>query len=387
MQGRRDLPISFYKVKHLAGGDSNSCLGPADDMIDEDTARQLGATIVPAGAFVYAKVGAALMLGRIRTLPTDACIDNNLSALVPSGTRFAHSYLRWALQLVRFDELVNPGAVPSLSDKNFLSYRIPDPPLPEQVAIARFLDRETTQIDTLIAKQEQLIGTLRERRAVVIEDLALQGYRPLHHNPEIEQAPIGALFTVTLGKMLDAGKEAGEHDVVLPYVRAANIQDGGLQLDDINTMPFSETEATRLDLRKNDLLVVEGGAVGTSVLLDRDMPNWSFQKTVNRIRTRGGSSPAWLRYVIRSYRDSGVIDLICDGSTIPHLTAEKLRALRVPATDPRTQAAIVTRLDDKTSKIDALIAKAEQLILLAKERRGALITAAVTGRIDVSKAA
>ncbi|MFD7781582.1 restriction endonuclease subunit S [Streptomyces nojiriensis] len=191
-------------------------------------------------------------------------------------------------------------------------------------------------------------------------------------------APIGAAFSVTLGKMLDAGRAVDDTHTTLPYVRAANIQDEGLRLTDVNEMPFSAAEARRLDLRKGDLLVVEGGAVGTCVVLDHDMPGWSFQKTVNRLRATNNWSTRYLAYVLRSYRDAGIIDLVCNGSTISHLTAEKLRALRVPAVQPETQRAIAEFLDRETAQIDALVSKQEEFIEFLRERRRAAIEVAVS---------
>jgi type I restriction enzyme S subunit len=140
-------------------------------------------------------------------------------------------------------------------------------------------------------------------------------------------------------------------------------------------MPFSDDEAARLNLLHGDLLVVEGGAVGTSVVLEHDMAGWSFQMTVNRVRPTGDWSTRYLGYVLRAYRDAGVIDLVCNGSTIPHLTAEKLRALRMPAAAPDAQRAIADYLDRETARIDALIEEQQRLIEMLRERREATIRA------------
>ena len=148
-------------------------------------------------------------------------------------------------------------------------------------------------------------------------------------------------------------------------------------------MPFSDAEAAHLNLLKGDLLVVEGGAVGTNVLLLDDMHGWSFQKTVNRVRPLIDWSSGWLGYVLQAYRDIGVLDIVCNKSTIPHLTAEKLRAMRVPSVDPAEQVRVEAILDRETAKIDVLIAETQRFIELSQERRSALITAAVTGQIDV----
>ncbi|MCV7043060.1 hypothetical protein BST36_29840 [Mycolicibacterium moriokaense] len=182
--------------------------------------------------------------------------------------------------------------------------------------------------------------------------------------------------------MLDAGREADPSARELPYIRAGNIQDTGLDLSSVNTMPFTECEAATLNLRRGDVLVVEGGAVGTCVVLDSDLPGWSFQKTVNRVRPVGDSSSQYLAYVLRAYRDAGIIDIVCNKSTIPHLTAEKLRALRIPSWAPGVQRAIADYLDRVTGRIDMLIAEQQKLIKLLGERRQALIEKRVACGLD-----
>jgi type I restriction enzyme, S subunit len=195
--------------------------------------------------------------------------------------------------------------------------------------------------------------------------------------------PIGSAYSVTLGKMLDAGKAVDDGHTVLPYIRAANIQDDGLRLGgDVNEMPFSDDEAARLNLRRGDLLVVEGGSVGTSVVLEHDMAGWSFQKTVNRVRSIGDWSTRYLGYVLRAYRDAGVIDLVCNGSTIPHLTAEKLKALRIPTASPNAQRAIADYLDRETARIDTLIEEQQRLIEMLRERRRAVALHAIDESIS-----
>jgi type I restriction enzyme S subunit len=276
--------------------------------------------------------------------------------------------------------------IQNLDQASYFDERFPFPPVNEQRRIADFLDRETAQIDALVAKQEQLIAGLRERRFSAIASETLRGSDPVHVSTDIALpfAALGHGYSVALGKMLDAARNAKSTEQVLPYIRAANIQDDGLHLDDVNSMPFSAAEARTLDLRAGDVLVVEGGAVGTSTVLTYTMPGWSFQKTVNRLRPTGDWDSRFISYVLRTYRDIGVIDVACNKSTIPHLTAEKLRALRVPAPPAGEQRRIADHLDEQTAKIDALIAKAEEFIALARERRAALITEAVTGRIDVT---
>lgn len=203
--------------------------------------------------------------------------------------------------------------------------------------------------------------------------------RPFAPEPGMAYESIGASFTVTLGKMLDAGRELNPQASFRPYIRAANIRDSGLDLSDVKSMPFTAAESAALDLRREDILVVEGGAVGTCVVLEEDLPGWSFQKTVNRLRPTGSTCSRYVAYVLRAYRDAGVIDILCNRSTIPHLTAEKLRALRIPAWPPDVQRAIADFLDRETARIDTLIQEQQRLIQLLQERRQATIADAVHG--------
>lgn len=166
-QGLSDEAYPFYKVNALGRADHDGVIRERYDTISRATAESLRASIIPAGSLVLAKIGAALLLGRIRVLAHDSCIDNNMLALSPrpgAQTRF----LYYALQDVRMDLLVNPGAVPSLSEKWFRAYQIPLPPHSEQIEIADHLDRETAKIDALIKNVERHIELARERRSALI---------------------------------------------------------------------------------------------------------------------------------------------------------------------------------------------------------------------------
>lgn len=266
---------------------------------------------------------------------------------------------------------------------------LPTPPLDEQRAIADYLDRETQKIDELIDEQRGLIEILRERRRAVIDAKSLGGMDPLdpQKNLSWSSSALGYGFEVKLGKMLDSGKVRDDMARNLPYIRAGNIQDSGLDIGNLNSMPFTREEELKFNLECNDLLVVEGGAIGTSVVLEEDLPGVCFQKTVNRLRGTKDWNPRYYRYVLLAYRERGILDILANKSTIAHFTAEKLRGLRVPVPSIREQNEIAADLDRATSRIDDLIAESEDLIALSEERRAALITAAVTGQIDVREAA
>jgi len=357
-----------------------------------ETAQEQGADsgkyLVEPGQLVYSKIRPAL--NKVVIAETQALCSADMYAMSFTGRvepRFALYYFL-ARPFHTFATVISMRVkMPKVNREELADAPWLMPPLEEQRAIADYLDRETASIHTLIEEQQRLIEMLRERRQDLIRVAVLGSENPFAPSAGAVFTAIGHHFSVSLGKMLDAGKVIRADDEMLPYIRAGNIQDAGLSLNDVNEMPYSAAEAANLNLLAGDLLVVEGGAVGTNVVIREDMPGWSFQKTANRLRPLDGWSSAWLGYVLRTYRDIGVIDIVCNKSTIPHLTAEKLRAMRVPSVPPDEQLRVTARLDQETAKIDTLMAETERFIEIVRERQSALITAAVTGQIDVREMA
>jgi type I restriction enzyme, S subunit len=184
-------------------------------------------------------------------------------------------------------------------------------------------------------------------------------------------------FDVTLGKMLQPESKSPD-DELLPYLRAANIQWGGVDTADIKQMWFTKRDRAQLQLEVGDLLVSEGGDVGRSCLWAGELEDCYFQNSVNRVRAHDSHSNNYLRYWISTIKDKGYIDVLCNKSTIAHFTAEKVASVPIPLPPPPEQTAIAAFLDRETAKIDALVAEQRRLIDLLKEKRQAVISHAVT---------
>ena len=133
--------------------------------------------------------------------------------------------------------------------------------------------------------------------------------------------------------------------------------------------------------RSGDLLVVEGGDIGKSMIWGRKDPA-IFQNSINRVRPRLRNDNRYLAYVLDTYKRCGWLDAVCNKSTFAHLTDEKLSNLEVPLPEPSRQRAIADHLDRETARIDALIEKKTRLIELLEEKRQALITQVVTKGLD-----
>lgn len=250
-------------------------------------------------------------------------------------------------------------------------------PLPDrrtQQVIAEYLDHETGEIDAMISRLDQLTHQLEARKIHAIQRETTAR--------DVPMSRVKFLAAVSLGKTVQ-GAQKHEHEMFVNYVRAASIQRHGLELDD-QRMWMSAEELLRYDLRRGDVLIVEGGAgYGRSVVLGEDMPGWGFQNHVIRLRPDDEVDGRFLDYCVKGHLASGLIDVLVDGATIPALSSEKARELPIPHISTDEQRRIADRLDEVTSRIDAMLAKVTELKSLLIERRAALITDVVTGRKEV----
>ena len=271
------------------------------------------------------------------------------------------------------------------------------PPLDEQRQIAEYLDRETGKIDELIAKQEQLVVTLTERRQAEIYFAVTKGL-DIHVSrksscvlwagdiPSHWTVPrVAHGFMTLLGKMVNEGRTESGAVIEAPYLRAGNVQPYGLDITEVKRMPFSEAELRSLAILRGDLIVVEGGqgGYGRSAIAESDLRGWAFQNHVMRVRPTGMDRNRFLDYILKAMRASGFIASLSSHASLPSFSADKLKSTRYPRPPVNEQDKIVDYLDSTTVLIDQIVAKSAETIALLRERRAALISAAVTGKIDV----
>lgn len=166
-QGVEGEELSFHKVNALGKANADGALSPSEDTITRETATRLRAFIFPAETIVFAKVGAALLLGRIRRINKAACLDNNMMGLVVNRHHDA-GFVRMLMTQIRFDLIANPGAVPSINERQIANLTFGFPCLAEQKAIADFLRNQLARFDGLMAEAVSSITLLRERRSALI---------------------------------------------------------------------------------------------------------------------------------------------------------------------------------------------------------------------------
>lgn len=250
----------------------------------------------------------------------------------------------------------------------------------EQHAIADYLDRETARIDTLIEEQQRLIKLLRERRQAVV-DAAFA-----HVDSERVQLRRCISF-LTSGSRGWGSYYADEGDRFLRIgnLPRRNLRIGGeIQYVDL---PARVTEGSRTVLQEGDLLFSITAYLGSVAVVDDEWEGAYVSQHVALCRLdQDCVHPPYVGWFMLTTSGQDQLNEGAAGGTKIQLSLDDIRALRVPVAPIAEQQRIAVNINKETVKIDNLIAESERFIELARERRAALITAAVTGQIDVRKA-
>jgi type I restriction enzyme S subunit len=168
LQGDPTQDIAFFKVKHLKTFGLDAAITQTEDTVSLETAKQLKATIFPAGTIVFAKIGAALLLGRFSMIGRRACLDNNMAAFVPNIGLIDPHFCLLALSQIDMATMVQPGAVPSLSSEIFGNYELPLPPLEAQRQLVVKFRSRRGPLSAALEATKTSIGRLRVFRAALI---------------------------------------------------------------------------------------------------------------------------------------------------------------------------------------------------------------------------
>ena len=168
LQGDASNEIPFFKVKHLSVNGLDQRIIESEDTITNETARILRATAFPEGTIVFAKIGAALLLGRFSMLGTEGCIDNNLAVFVVNKRLVDPNYLLLCFERFEMQLMVQPGAVPSLSTEKFINQSVPLPSLEVQRDLVGKVRITTQRNQRIVQRAQDSIDRLREYRSALI---------------------------------------------------------------------------------------------------------------------------------------------------------------------------------------------------------------------------
>jgi len=314
-------------------------------------------------------------------------------------SRYTRADMRWlyyALSDARLDSATKDSAIPGLDREDAYAKDLCLPPEPEQRAIAAFLDRETAKIDALVAKKERLIALLQEKRTAIITRAVTKGLDPTVPMKDSGVEWLGEIpahwevnrtkFAARLRSGHTPSRQHPEYwqDCTIPWFGLADvwqIREGQIEYVYETAEKISElglaNSAARL-LPKGTVILSRTASVGFSAILGVDMAttqdfvNWVCGPTLR---------PEYLLYVFRSMEHE--FRRLTMGSTHQTIYMPDVGGFSTPIPPVSEQDQIVAVIRKETARIDALVAKVREAIERLKELRTALISAAVTGKIDV----
>ncbi|MFL5800121.1 MAG: restriction endonuclease subunit S [Actinomycetota bacterium] len=323
----------------------------------------------------------------------------HLAVVRPRHYRVDPKYLYWSLASVHAREQMSIAASGvtryGLRFRDVGDLRLSLPDTYRQRTVARFLDAETAHIDELVARKRRLLDLLAQRmRTLGAGDgrLALLDFSrlglPLPPN-ELGFVQLGRVARIQSGVTLDAGRQPTADDVTVPYLRVANVQGGFLDLTEMKWVSVPRRMARSARLEAGDVLMTEGGdpdKLGRGSVWHGQIGDCIHQNHVFAIRPNPNRLlPEYLSFLTGTPYARAYYEVTASKTTgIASTSTRKIAAWLIPLPPLEEQRRVVEQLRKDGALINEAIERVSRQLRVLAERRQALITAAVTGELDVS---
>ena len=352
--------------------------------------------------------GSALHIGKTtvvdRSVASLKAVYSNFMQRVRLSSGEHPLYYWYVLRTPRIREqwVLNSTSTTGLANLNAASIGellVPHPPLDEQRQIAEYLDRETGKIDELITKQEQLVKRLIERRSAQVYSAVTSGLdagvghrdsgyseigqTPLHWETRQLKHIIRSQKSGTSVLAADTPAGAGQVGVL----KTSSVSTGMFKSGENKTVSDEELSRVTCPIRVGTILINRANSpayVGAAAFVENSEPNLFLSDKLWQIDVHGCDAQfiSWWMQTKR-YRDQVGFHVVGASSSMQNLSYEAFRGIRLALPPLQEQIAIAAFLIIAISKIDDLVQKVAQTAGVLRERRAALISAAVTGKIDV----
>ena len=364
-----------------------------------------GYTFVRDGDVVLAKITpcfengkGALMLGLQNGIGFGT---TELIVVRPVAQKLSPSFLHYLFTSSLFRQageswMYGAGGQKRVPDAFVRDAVVPLPALSEQELIAAFLDRETAKIDALVAEQERLIALLKEKRQAVISHAITKGLNPdapMKDSGVEWLGEVPAHWKVTRLKFVLSDVKAGPFGSSLTkdmYVAEGfrvygqeQVIPGDFSIGDYYITAEQFAEMRQYGVRAGDILVSCVGTFGKIAIVPQDAEPGIINPRLLRLRCTNCVDERFLVDVLRSHVAFEQFTALSRGGTMDTINLGTLSELLIPLPSLEEQKRLVHFLEREEQRVNALLAEIDSGLALLIERRAALITAAVTGQIDV----
>lgn len=366
------------------------------DQVDEE----MSTSRVEAGDILLNITGASL--GRTCLVPDDfepANVNQHV-CIIRMNDHQQREYVAMVMKAFliksQIDSCQNGAAREGLNFEQIRKVWLALPPRDEQEAIATFLNAETSKIDALVAEQRRLVDLLKEKRQAVISHAVTKGL-----NPDAPMKPSGIQWLGDVPEhwevaplmRLTPNDRQIMYGIILPGPNVENgipiVKGGDVKPHRLTPVTLSrttieiESKYVRSRLRGGDIVYSIRGSIGDAELVPDELTDANITQDVARISPLSNIHGNWLLMAMRSSGVFSQLDQTASGATIRGINIFRLKRARIPVPPHKEQVAIAEMLEEKMETFSQLETAAERAIQLLQERRTALISAAVTGKIDV----
>jgi len=370
------------------------------EMLNEDTLDSY--QDVCAGDFLVNPINLNYDLKSLRTALSD--INVRVSpAYIVLRHREGNSprYLRWLLH--QFDvvhmKTLGAGVRQTITFPTMGNCQVFVPPTAEQERIANFLDEQTARIDALIAEKQELLESLKKHQYSYASELMTKGQDLTAQLADASHPELGAIpahwsvkrlkFLGEVRSGIAKGKDHGERDTVLmPYLRVANVQDGYVDLTNVLEIEVGIHEVERYLLCKGDVLMNEGGdndKLGRGTVWEGQIDPCVHQNHVFAVRLFDTSLAEWVARFTSTDAARNYFFLRSKQSTnLASINQSNVRELPVPMPPKAEREEILAELQRAVVANEGLAEHVIAHLNRLREYRSSLISAAVTGQLDLS---
>jgi type I restriction enzyme S subunit len=411
-------PDFEFRYVDIGGVNSVSGIVAEEELIFEN-APSRARRVVRNGDTIVSTVRTYLRaIAPIKNPPKNLIVSTGFAVVRPRSVQ--PEFLSYAIREASFVETVVARSTgvsyPAVNATEVGTIPIPLPSAAEQQAIANFLDRERARLDALVGKKQKLIERLKEKRTALISRTVTRGLPPaaaravgLPANPPLKPSGLEWIGEIPkhwgrvykLARLASRRKHSFVNGPFGSDLLTSEISDEGvpvIYIRDISAGLYCRTsegcvtpeKAKELNFCRvdpGDVLVAKvGDPPGAAAVYPASEPCGIVTQDVIRLRVDKSSvSASYVAYFLNSFAGRGLIDQISIESTRVRVSLGDYKSSLCVVPPLPEQAAIAEFLDRETAKLDALVAKVKAAVERLQEYRTALITAAVTGKIDVRK--
>ncbi len=342
-------------------------------------------------------LGKAASIGKVARVKVDFefSIWSPLALIKPKLDEIIPSYLEYLLKSdltqYQIQQLSTSNTQQNISMADIPKFNFSLPELKEQQQIANFLDKATAKIDTLIEKQTKQIELLKEKRQAVISHAVTKGI-----NPNVPMKDSGVEWLGEIPEHWEVKKlkyistvndeslsENYSEDFEINYIDIGSVTTGSINKYENMMYSTAPSRAKRI-VKNGDILVSTVRTYLKAIApISLKEDNFIVSTGFAVIRSKNKIISDFMKYGLLSNYFIDLVEASSVGISYPAINASDLITFKIAIPPLKEQQQIANYLDEKTSKIDILIEKSNKSIELLKEKRTAIISAAVTGKIDV----